>query len=244
MPSSSPPADPPVESAVALDQYARAIAAAFPSVTDCEPLSLLGETWYSVVVETGGGVVFRFPKQETGAQAQVKESRLLPFLRSHLTPAVPVPDWRAQVSEEVPWGFMGYRRLTGMALHADAINDRNVDRLAGDIAQFLSELHAFPVDRAQALEVPGPRGWKAGFERLRRDVMPPLRQRLLISEFGKVRRWWAGFLGDSRSWDFQPALVHAEVTCDHLLVDAAGRGLSGVVGWRGTVTGDPAADFV
>lgn len=228
---------------VFLEAHASAIQIAFPQLAEIAPMRLLGEGWDCVAVETTGGLVFRFPKREAGAESQAKEGRLLPFLRAHVSPAIPIPEWQAGPQPDFPWGFSGYRKVPGIGLRLDAINEENAEPLAASIGGFLAELHGFSVERARAFDIPGLREWKAGYESLRDAVMPGLRGQLTITERGRLRRWWRDFLAHDRAWDFEPALVHADLESGHLLVDDEVRGLDGVIDWGDAAIGDPAIDF-
>ncbi len=224
--------------------YAGAIQAAFFDLEKIEPLSVLGEGWDSVVVETAGGVVFRFPKREGVAEGYAKERLLLPFLRGHLTPDIPVARWEAGSQVDHRWGFQGYEKIQGIALRADAINEKNVERLALAIGEFLFELHGFPADRARTFDVPGERAWRERHATLQRVTLPMLKPELRIREFATVRQWWRRFLENERNWDFDPVLAHGDLGPEHLLVDQDARNLVGVIDWGDAVVGDAAIDFV
>ena len=194
--------------------------------------------------ETATGLTFRFAKQEVAAARQAAEAHMLPFLRGHLTPAVPLPELYAGDQDGLPHGLLVQERIAGSPLRGAMIDERNVDRLARQIAQFLVELHEFPAERAQALGAAGPRQWRDGYEAMRAAVVPALRRRLPISEYSKVRRWWSDFLADDQAWGFPPVLVHRNLVAQNILVDAEARVVSGVIGWRAAAVGDAAADFV
>jgi aminoglycoside 2''-phosphotransferase len=223
---------------VPLDVYARAIVSAFPDLR-AERVSLLGEGWDSVAVETAE-VVFRFPKREYGARSQAKEGRLLPLLREHLTTEVPLPQYVAAPSERFPFGFSGYRRIAGRPLRPERVTEP----LAEELARFLAELHRFPVDRALELGVPGVDRWRPGHERLRAETREALRKNLARDEFRRVDRWWEGFLSDDRLWRFVPRLTHCDLGTEHILVDETHHGLIGVIDWGDAAVADPAIDLV
>ena len=210
--------------------------------------TLLRDGWDSVDLETDGGtssgLIFRFAKHEAAAQSHAVEAHLLPFLRGHVTPAVPLPEPYATEQDGLPHGVLVQVRLAGSPLRAAVIDERNVERLARQIAQFLVELHDFPAERAQALGASGPRQWRGGYEAMRAAVVPALRRRLAISEYAKVRRWWSDFLTDDQAWSFTPVPVHRNLVAENLLVDAEARAITGVIGWGEVAVGDAAADFV
>ncbi len=226
-----------------LSRYAVAIQAAFPELDDVEPLSLRSADGDCVTVETAGRAVFRFPQTQGAAEAQAKEARLLPFLRGHVGPEVPVPAWQAGSTAAVPLGFSGHGKLPGAPLRAEAIHERNADRLAQEIAEFLLGLHDFDLERAGALDVPGARAWKPGFEALRREALGGLRGSLRFSELGRLRRWWKDFLSDERNWTFEPRLVHGDLRAGRILVDDEATTVLAVDEFGAARVGDAAIDF-
>ena len=226
-----------------LTGLAASIAAAFPDLPAAPPLTVIAMGPDNLVVESAGGVIVRVPRHAAAGEARQCEERLLPFLQGHVPVALPVPEWQTPPSAAFPWGWAGYRKAPGRPLRPEAIHDRNVDRLAGEIAAFLAALHQFPMDRAQALGVPGPRAWKERQEALRRRSLPILRPRLRPSEMSRVRRWWEEFLADPRNWSAAPALVHGDFQAEHLLVDIDATTLTGVLDFGAVIIGDAAVDF-
>lgn len=197
----------------------------------------------NLVIESAGGVIVRVPRHAAAGEALQREGRLLPFLQGHVPAALPTPERQASPSEAFRWGWAGYRKLPGRPLRPEAIHERNVERLAREIAAFLAALHQFSVERAQALGVLGPRAWKERQEALRRRSLAILRPHLRPSEGSKVRRWWEEFLADPRNWNAAPALVHGDFHGEHLLVDIDARTVTGVLDFGAAAIGDPAVDF-
>lgn len=222
---------------------AASIQTVFPDAPAVEPLTVIGAGPDTLVVESAGGVIVRVPRHAAAGEALQREGRLLPFLQGHVPVTLPVPEWQASPSAAFPWGWAGYRKVPGRPLQPEAIHDRNVERLAREIAAFLAALHQFPVERAQALGVLGPRAWKERQEALRRRSLPILRLHLRPSEMSRVRRWWEEFLADPRNWSAAPALVHGDFQAEHLLVDVDATTLTGVLDFGAAVIGDPAVDF-
>ena len=191
----------------------------------------------------GDGLQIRFPRSETAAERIVLQADLLPHLRGFLSPAVPLYERRGEASREWPNGWYAAPQIAGRPMRAAAINDENIERLVRGLAQFLFELHQFPLARARSRGLAPPRRWRERAEQLARESAAALRPLLRFSEHARIRRWWRRFLDDDASWSYEPAVVHAGLGERQLLLDAMLRDLIGVVGWDFAQAGDPAADF-
>ncbi len=164
--------------------------------------------------------VFRFPRRSGVEEALELEVVLLPTLAPSLP--VPVPSFEYVSRDPL---FVGYRLIRGEPL---------VDEDGDGVRAFLDALHAFdpsklPVEPLDWIDVY--RAQCAEFDRL---VMP-----LLETD----RRVQAQRLFDDVETllGFEPALLHADLGPEHLLVHD-GR-LAGVIDWGDTRVGDPALDY-
>ena len=184
--------------------------------------------------------MFHLPKHEAAAEAHRLRAHLLPYLRGHLSPAIPLP--REGSVPAAPWGFTVAPWLPGRPFPPSIITEPNEARLADAVAQFLAELHAYPAARAQALGVSGLREWRTGLDGLRLRSLSVLRPLLGINEMGRLRRWWRSLLADD-AWVFEPALTHGDLQPAHLLIDDETPQLQAVLGWTGVTVADPALDF-
>ena len=164
--------------------------------------------------------VFRFPRRSGVEDALEVEIVLLPALAPALS--VDVPSFEHISRNPL---FVGYRLLRGEPL---------VDEDADGVRAFLEALHAFdpsglPVERPSWVEAY--RDQCAEFERL----VFPVVDKDLRAEAKRL-------FGDAETLvDFKPALVHADLGPEHLLV-RDGR-LAGVIDWGDARVGDPALDY-
>lgn len=188
-------------------------------------------------------LLLRFPRAEEAAVGLELQAALLPHLRGFLTPAVPLFERCAEPSRDWPYGCYAAARVAGRPMRAAAINDENIERLVRGLAQFLYELHHFPLPRARSRGLAPPRRWREQAEELARESAAALRPLLRFSEHARVRRWWRGLLDDEAAWSYEPAVVHGGLCEEHLLLDAMLRDVVGVIGWERAQAGDPAADF-
>jgi aminoglycoside phosphotransferase (APT) family kinase protein len=164
--------------------------------------------------------VFRFPRRSGVEEALELEIAVLPVLARALPVDVPFFEF---VSRDPL--FVGYRLIRGEPL---------VDEDDEGVRAFLEALHALdpcalPVERLDWIEAY--RAQCADFERL---VLPLLE---------KDRRAQAKRLFDDAETlvDFAPALLHADLGPEHLLV--RDRRLVGVIDWGDMRVGDPALDY-
>jgi aminoglycoside 2''-phosphotransferase len=140
---------------------------------------------------------------------------------------------------------MGYRMLPGQPLWRAtllAIDDEAVvERLARQLAGFLSALHCLPSAEAITGGLPAPDGhaeWSERFARIRTGLFPHMR--------AEARAWATGhfeaFLGDRQHFAFTPALIHGDFGTSNVLFDAARQTITGVIDFGGAGLGDPAYD--
>ena len=209
---------------------------------DAGALTVAADTAAELAVE-GAGLQARFPRSEDAGRRLELQAALLPHLRGFLSPAVPLFERRGEASREWPQGWYTAAQVPGKPMRAAAINDDNIERLVRGLAQFLFELHQFPLARARSRGLEPPRVWRERAERLSRESAATLRPLLRFSEHARIRRWWRALLNDEGSWSFEPTVVHGGLREERLLLDAYMRELIGVVGWERVQAGDPAADF-
>ncbi|MGZ8793102.1 MAG: phosphotransferase [Gaiellaceae bacterium] len=167
-----------------------------------------------------GEWVFRFPRRPGVEKALELEIAQLPAI----APALPVDVPSFEYVSRDPL-FVGYRLIRGKPL---------VDEDADGIRAFLDALHALdtsglPMDRPD---------WVGAY----RDQCAEF-ERLVVPFLDKDWRAQAKRLfGDVEMLvDFEPALLHADLGPEHLLV-RDGR-LAGVIDWGDMRMGDPALDY-
>ena len=144
-----------------------------------EPVARLGEGMDSLAVLVGEAFVFRFSKHAEAAMGLRREIALLP----RLAPTLPLDIPRFEyVGEHSVTGlpFVGYGLIRGEPLHRplyDSLPGATQDGILGDLAAFLSAVHAFSVEEAVACGVTPDGGRVDYIEDLRRardDVFPLL----------------------------------------------------------------------
>jgi aminoglycoside 2''-phosphotransferase len=209
------------------------------------PLVLLGEGLDSRAVLAGGSHVFRFPKHPEAGRQLEAEVALLPGLAPRLN--LPVPRFEyvgRQEGNGLP--FVGYRMIRGVPLdppRSAALNDQAKDQVFRDLAAFLSALHAFPFDDARRCGVArsDARADVADdLDRARAEIAPRVGRE--VWDF--VESLAEGYLGDPANLDVPPALLHADLSSDHVLISEARQAVAGMIDWGDVSIGDPDYDLM
>ena len=225
----------------------RILSESFPEL-DVRTVRYFAQGWdyelWEVACVADGELLCGFPLRPECAGPLRIEARLLVELAEALSVRVPRPLYVSDGCVAFPQPFFGYRKLAGRAL-ASATDAQRL-AFAPQIGRFLSELHSFPSERAAELGVPRytPEAWREHYrafrETTRRDVEP-----LLASEERDVvEAFWRRFLDDERHFRFEPALVHADLGQEHLLVSDDATSVTAAIDFGDALVGDPAIDFV
>ena len=168
-----------------------------------------------------------------------REVRLLELIeRAPLAVIVPRD---ATLLRDAAGGSIGtaHRLVPGEPLAQHPVHGRvERERLAGDIARFLSTLHAIPVREATRHGARERDLWRDEYAPLIEEVLPQLRPR--------SREWLRGvadeFVAAGASSNAPRVLVHGDLSGHHLLMDEEGA-LTGVIDFADALIVDPAIDF-
>jgi aminoglycoside phosphotransferase (APT) family kinase protein len=216
----------------------------FPALAPAA-LEPLGVGWDNTAFVVNGSHVFRFPRREVASPLLAAEASLLPVVARHLPLPIPVPTLRGQPSARYRWPFLGYAILPGRTACRFRLDQAQRTRLARPLGQFLSALHAFPVEVAVAQG--------AGGDTIGRLDLPsrlPRASQMLEStslkgtlDPGLVQRARA-LIGASATIQApaRRALVHGDLYARHLLLDDQAR-LTGIIDWGDIHVGHPAVDL-
>lgn len=226
-----------------LGEVGLALQRIFPRFGNIAPIRVLGDGFCSVVIETAEGHVFRVAKNPAAMAAYAKELRLLPALSACISTAIPHPRWYAEPSDDFPYGVIGHVKLPGKPLVPELLSSTNVKSIASDIADFLLDLHRFPVDEARELGLAESEDPISELEELRDGVLPALGDLLTGAEYRVVEYWWDEFLNDRQMRHHTPVLQHGDLWYENILVDESAGNVTGILDFGDARIGDAAQDF-
>jgi aminoglycoside phosphotransferase (APT) family kinase protein len=209
------------------------------------PVSLkkIGEGFDNTVFQVNDVFLFRFPRRAVAVDLLQLECRLLPLLRQLELPIeIPKPLFIGQASDAFPWPFIGYAFIEGQSL--GHLSDQQRMDSVRSFAHFLLKLHQLPIEKAEALGVPGDQ-----WDRL--DV--PKRLVQLIQNMNKVAdlRLWSDWevmndiifnLFHYIPEDYSKTVVHGDLHIRNVLVNQTGQ-LAAIIDWGDAHIGHPALDL-
>lgn len=211
------------------------------SIQSVEPL---GEGIRNYAILINGEWVFRFPKNQQGADELNKEIQLLPLLRGCVAVRIPEFVYIGMQSDGTP--FVGYRKIQGEILGEDGMAffpDDVTDRLALQLADFMNALSEFPVETAIQSGVPS-RNLKNEIlmlmEAAEKLAFPLLNESL--QDYISLR--FQTYLGHPEYTRYRPALIHGDLSPDHFLMDSGQTALSGIIDFGDAAISDPDYDYV
>jgi aminoglycoside phosphotransferase (APT) family kinase protein len=196
---------------------------------------ILGEGQENVAYEVNSEIVVRISKQADPAAVVDREARLLEIVGRVSTLPIPRPLFAAD-------GVLAYRKLIGTPL-LDLPTDRrrrHAVRIGGVLGGFLAEIQSIAVDLVTDL-VPADNDPLA-------EWMADARQSFAEAEHhlpARHRSQVETFLNTDPAAEPLPELVfsHNDLGIEHVLVDAAGAAVTGIIDFSDAALVDPAYDF-
>lgn len=211
---------------------------------DVQQVVSLGEGWSSFVFLGDGRWVLRFPKRRDVEQRLEKETQILPRLERQLPAAVPHMAISGKAVDRFPFRYVGYEKLEGVFAW-DLGDDFDEEGLARSLGGILSALHRFPIQEALAhgCEDVVETNAAASCEEIRAVFArtPPWPAREEVQN--RLQAYLADLDAERLGAAARPALTHADLLPDHLLLPESRDRVSAIIDWGETRIGDPAADF-
>jgi len=202
---------------------------------EIRPVELDG--WDNTTFRLGDEMTVRLPSHQRYVPQVAKEHRWLPVLAAHLPVPIPTP---LAVGDPGcgfprPWSVYGWLPGDPAAL----VPVRDLDRLAGDLADFLAALQRAPTDDGPP---PGPHSFGRGgpvvmWDGETRGAIEQLDGR--IDTAGALAVWEAAVTAPT--WTGPGVWVHGDVTPSNLIV--RDDRLCGVIDFGCSAIGDPACDL-
>ena len=206
-------------------------------------LRLAGEGMDSVAWIAAKEWIFRFPKFGDVSDNLDKEVRLLPRISSVAAIAVPQFEHVGKVKGRT---FVGYRMLKGeplLPLDFASFVTPLQNKVYDQLSSFLDGLHSIEpklAKEARVLESSTRREYERELTDARKYVFPHLQK----GEIRQIEKWCAEYFAEEGNFEYEPRLLHADLSCEHLLYCRRKEELVGIIDWGDLIITDPAYEFM
>lgn len=208
-------------------------------------LRVLGAGMDSVALQLDsieGRYVLRLPRDPHGAEGIAREVGLLPELAARLP--LPIPQFLFTAPNPLgPGEFCVYPLVAGESLEEQAWVARGVPARPDSaciVAEVIEGIHSYPVDRAREFGVE-PADLRTEFTAALNEARTLVFPLLEPSEAAILAQMWEGYLERDANFEYEPTLVHADLSVDHLLVD--GDRICGLIDFGDVEISDPGYDL-
>lgn len=201
----------------------------------------LGEGWNSRAYLVNDELVFRFPKRPEHWEELEREIAFLTFAADDLPLAVPRYVQVAPDSPAAEYGYAAYRYLRGHAMDADALSREQLAAAADTIAAFLRAMHSLQPSPEVASILPLEDA-RVEAEEYLVQAESEIAPKLPPVEATALRRQFEVYLGAPTNFFFRPAVLHADLSQDHVLVE--NDSVVAVIDFGDVNWGDPDYDFM
>lgn len=189
--------------------------------------------------------IFRFPKHPHAIKQLEIETAILTEIQDKITLDIPNPTFKNLEFLTVGKTFIGYQLISGEPLWHERLynihDNKIIDGLAAQLANFLKELHSVPITKALARELPVydlRDEWANLYARVQEKLFPHMRP--------NARDWvvshFETFLSNPGNFKYSPVLKHGDFGTSNILFDPKTQTINGVIDFGGAGLGDPAYD--
>ncbi len=183
--------------------------------------------------------VYRFPKANAPHESLLDEARLLTYLNQHIN-GVQIPKY-TYVADDGSFG--SYEYIHGDPLSADALNElseEDKDAVIHQIASFLSQLHATPLDIIEKYNVRRTNP-EERYRTLEESVTTFALPRLSQDEQETTLQYLAD-LQAALNDEYKSVLKHGDLKMDNVLWNVAEKHIN-IIDFGDREYGDPADEF-
>jgi aminoglycoside 2''-phosphotransferase len=208
-----------------------------------DAVSFLGEGDFYRAYLVNHEWVFRFAKHAAALQSLKKEYCLLPQIAGLVTLEIPLPEI---VSFETGKTFSAYRFLAGDSLSPEvylSLGAEERTRCARQVAGFLNQLHSVEITLARDCGV-GVCDYVSQYSALLEEARGHLFEMLAEPERLFIEAALGDYLASDNAVNFQPALLHGDLSPEHLIFDEEKSAVSGVIDFGDVMIGDAAWDLL
>jgi len=227
-----------------LEHYTQTIQKYYPDLK-VETAEFNQDGQYNDVVIVNGNLVFRFAKVPTAIKTLRQEIAVQHSIHDRVSLQIPSPTYAQINTDIVGEAFSGCPRIPGKPLwrtNFRKITDASSrNRMARQLAIFLSELHNIPPDSipVELTVYDNPQENEDMYQRIKTSLFPYMRS----DAQEQVSAHFEHYLENPDLYGFEPRLRHGDFGTGNILYDTETLSIVGVLDFGSVGIGDPASDF-
>lgn len=215
------------------------ISTQFPEYAHLPVKAVEPNGWDNRTFHLGNQMSIRLPSAERYAAKVPIEHIWLPKLASKLSIPIPTPIAIGKPTNNYPWNWSIYGWIEGQSANVLSLDDKSLEELAVQLADFLNELQAIDSSNGPS---PGEHNFFRGaspivYDAETRCAIDTLEDYIDAAEATSV---WK--LAISSKWNSKPVWIHGDFSAGNILVKD--NQLAGVIDFGGLAVGDPSCDLV
>jgi aminoglycoside phosphotransferase (APT) family kinase protein len=204
----------------------------FPHLADLAVEPVVSTGTVNAIYRIGTDLYARLPRLAGWSADLLEELEWLPFLRPHLSLAIPEPVAQGGPGPGYPLPWAIYRWVGGDTYAIDRVHDER--RAAADLAQFVVELRR--IDPSG-----GPASGRLPLDQLDLATRAAIEQSGSVIDADRTIAAWERALR-APAWEGSPVWRHCDLLPPNLIVE--GGRLKAVIDFGSAGVGDPAADVI
>lgn len=195
--------------------------------------------WTNFAIKVDNKYLFRFPRNDEAYKAVNKEYKILKILNKKLPINIKVPKYiYSSLNDDYP--FVGYAMIQGDFLTEDVFNsldESKKDNILNNMAIFLNVLHSVDYKELGLEPVNSIEWYKDLFDRVQKICFKYFVHNLKE----KTIQLFNIFFNDESMHNYEPTLVHGDLSEDHIIITSDGVG---IIDFGDLMVFDPAYDLI
>ena len=201
----------------------------------------IGEGWNARAYLVNDELVFKFPKRPEHWEELNREIAFLAFAADKLP--LPAPRYLRQARQSTagPCGYATYRYLRGGSMDLGQLSRQKRVAAATALGGFLRAIHTLQPSPDLAARLPSDDARLIAeqyFARAEREIA----RKLPPADAGALVRVLEMYLSSPQNFRFTPAILHADLSRDHILIE--NDTVAGIIDFGDVSWGDPDYDFM
>lgn len=195
--------------------------------------------WTNFVIKADHQYIFRFPVKPEAYEAIHKEYKILKILNQKLPPHIKVPNY-IYIQLDTDYPYVGYKLIEGEPLTNEvfvSLSATQKNHISDCMSDFLNILHSINYKELN-LTIQNPIKWyQELYTRIQNNCFPYFDEKLKTA----TANFFENYFNDKTMTDYTPALIHGDLSEDHILVTKDGVG---VIDFGDLMVFDPAYDLI